>query len=123
MKLAVTFHERPGFTGVVCVETDEELVLAIRAAFTSPIPATKVTVAPVVENITEPEAIKIEAPWTPEQVTRLNAFQRVGWFHPFTCGMNTGHRVLVATPDGWVCPDCAYTQNWAHAFMVREDWR
>lgn len=25
-------------------------------------------------------------------------------------------RELVATLDGWICPTCDYTQNWAHAF-------
>lgn len=24
--------------------------------------------------------------------------------------------VLVATVNGWICPTCDYTQNWAHAF-------
>jgi hypothetical protein len=26
--------------------------------------------------------------------------------------------VLVATPRGWICRDCEYTQNWAHDFML-----
>lgn len=65
-------------------------------------------------------------PWDDEQVRRLNEFQHSGQFHPFTCP-NRGevpHRwtadrgVLVATRDGWVCPDCDYTQAWAHAFMA-----
>lgn len=37
-------------------------------------------------------------------------------------------RLLVATPDGWTCPTCDYTQGWAHEFMLdwswqRMDWR
>lgn len=86
---------------------------------------------------------KIYAPWTEEQVDGLNRFQRSGKFHPFTCGIAHGdfdpetmepiknaalqvnpewHKslddVLVATPQGWKCPSCKYTQNWAHDAMV-----
>ena len=25
---------------------------------------------------------------------------------------------LIATKDGWICPVCGYTQNWAHSFMT-----
>jgi len=44
--------------------------------------------------------------------------------HPFTCATGEtkkdldGEGVLVATPEGWVCPYCDYTQNWAHDFMA-----
>lgn len=73
----------------------------------------------------------IHAPFTPEQVQRLNESQTQTGpdmpFHPFTCGYrdesahgqeggDTG--VLIATEDGWVCPSCDYTQDWAHAFMA-----
>lgn len=27
-------------------------------------------------------------------------------------------RLLIATVAGWVCPTCAYTQDWAYAFMA-----
>lgn len=66
-------------------------------------------------------------PWTKEQVAGLNEFQQSRRGHPFTCP-NRGdgkHRttsdlgVLVATEQGWVCPDCDYTQNWAHGFMFK----
>lgn len=64
---------------------------------------------------------KIHAPFTVTQVENLNAYQRVGLMHPFTCG-NAGsqHPPLVATSKGWQCPvvDCDYTQNWAHEFMA-----
>lgn len=68
----------------------------------------------------------VHAPFTAEQVDALNAYQNAGRMHPFTCP-NRGdglHRVtadlgaLVATVDGWVCPDCDYTQGWAHGFMA-----
>jgi fido (protein-threonine AMPylation protein) len=61
---------------------------------------------------------RIDAPFTPEQVQALNEYQEKLCFHPFTCGNGSHHRILVATPDGWVCRDCDYTQNWAHAFMA-----
>jgi hypothetical protein len=71
---------------------------------------------------------RIKAPWTPQQVEALNHFQQSGMFHPFTCGQRDqwhheerwGRHLgtLVATEDGWTCPDCSYTQDWAHAFMA-----
>lgn len=61
----------------------------------------------------------LKAPWTDEQVDHLNAFQRSGAFHPFTCGKCRND--LVATTGGWICPttDCGYTQDWAHEFMAQ----
>ncbi len=72
---------------------------------------------------------KIIAPWTPEQVERLNAYQRDGRYHAYTCGGERGDKAhtayatehgedngqLIATTDGWKCPVCKYTQKWAHA--------
>ncbi len=62
----------------------------------------------------------IKAPWTPEQVEALNAYQRDPTRHPLTCGGDRtdaahldGEGVLVATPDGWRCPFCSYRQDWA----------
>lgn len=67
---------------------------------------------------------EIRPPWTAEQVAGLNRFQRAGFMHPFTCpdrhGLDYDDRILTATPDGWVCLKCGYTQKWAHAFMVEE---
>lgn len=60
----------------------------------------------------------IEAPWTAEQVTKLNEWQACGWVHEFTCP--TAHpegRALLATPSGWVCLRCGYRQYWAHEHM------
>lgn len=61
---------------------------------------------------------KIRPPWSTEQVTALNIYQHDGRFHPFTCGNDSRHRVLVATTDGWICEDCDYRQGWAHSFMA-----
>jgi hypothetical protein len=66
-------------------------------------------------------------PWSAETVDQLNAFQTGGRIHPFTCReAHPGERpVLVATPEGFVCPDpeCGYTQPWAFAFMNDPRWR
>lgn len=63
----------------------------------------------------------IEAPWTPEQVAALNAFQARSNIHPFTCGKCGGLEVLVATSTGWLCPkDCGYSQTWAWESMATE---
>jgi hypothetical protein len=76
---------------------------------------------------------KILAPWSNDQVDKLNEFQTCGRMHPFTCG--SGHRSdmrhsaiadalnsdlgqLIATRQGWVCPACSYAQHWAHDFML-----
>ena len=72
-----------------------------------------------------PMDLVIRAPFTSEQVEALNRYQNSGEFHPFTCGGNRtdekhldGEGILVATPDGWVCPYCEYKQNWTHGFMA-----
>jgi len=59
------------------------------------------------------------APWTPEQVEALNFWQTRSDVHPFTCqNSHPEDRTLVATPDGWICKHCSYTQLWAHHFML-----
>ena len=56
-------------------------------------------------------------PWTQAQVDALNKEQQRQDRHPYTCGNNSRHRVLVATIDGWICQDCDYKQNWAHGLL------
>jgi hypothetical protein len=62
----------------------------------------------------------LRAPWTPEQVEALNRFQQRGDVHAFTCLNDHGDlgRTLLATEQGWICPHCDYTQNWAHSLML-----
>lgn len=68
--------------------------------------------------------------FTPEEVLSLNDYQKSRAFHPFTCGSGNrtdenhldGEGLLVATEDGWICPYCPYTQNWAHDFMKNRGW-
>lgn len=77
---------------------------------------------------------RIKAPFTPEQIVALTLWQRDPSVHPFTCGrdrMDGPHRlyalamgehdygILTATRNGWICPVCGYTQDWAHAFMAK----
>jgi hypothetical protein len=62
----------------------------------------------------------IHPPWSAEQIAALNAFQHDGRFHPFTCGNDSRHPVLVATPAGWICEACDYRQAWAHDFMSEQ---
>jgi hypothetical protein len=71
--------------------------------------------------------LKIEAPWTKEQVDALNSYQEEGWMHPFTCGSGNrtdkyhldGEGKLVATENGWICPFCPYRQTWAWDMMFK----
>lgn len=60
--------------------------------------------------------------WTKEEIKNLNEFQTCGYFHPFTCGNENCRHDLVATENGWICPKCPYTQNWAHPEMLNGFW-
>lgn len=69
------------------------------------------------------------APWTYAEVEALNEWQANDALHPYTCGSGKRHDeahrimravrddkddgVLIATRDGWHCPACSYTQDWA----------
>jgi len=61
------------------------------------------------------------APWTLAQVAALNHWQDRGDVHEFTCGTEACRAALVATPEGWTCHRCSYTQDWAHNFMIDID--
>ena len=52
---------------------------------------------------------KIVAPWTPEQVDALNAYQASGRFHPYTCPHGCG-MMLTAKAEGWFCGNIACPQ-------------
>lgn len=72
----------------------------------------------------------IQAPWTEDQVDRLNAYQWAGVMHEFTCihdhsdEAGESHMPLFATTEGWVCLwfDCGYRQNWAHSMMLEDNF-
>lgn len=80
--------------------------------------------------IAERATSKVVAPFTPEQVRSLTAYQQSGAFHEFTCGNDScrarlrERAVLVATREGWHCPAlCGYKQNWAHTAMADWSWK
>lgn len=65
---------------------------------------------------------RTHAPWTDAEVIGLTAWQECGWVHPFTCPRQDAHggeTILTATVDGWRCPACDYTQDWAHTWMLK----
>lgn len=67
-----------------------------------------------------------KAPFTPEQVASLNAYQVSGFMHPFTCGADGCRGIrLIAAENGWRCASqaCDYRQDWAHEFMADWSWR
>jgi hypothetical protein len=66
------------------------------------------------------------APWTPEEVRNLEAWQASPRFHPYTCTycrdadgypLQDEHR-LVPTTNGWRCPTCNMRQNWCYRPML-----
>lgn len=59
-----------------------------------------------------------KAPWTTKEVEALNRHQKDSQFHPFTCPHHGDPRDLIATVGGWTCPQCDYTQDWAHESMI-----
>lgn len=52
------------------------------------------------------------APWDDKIVASLTAYQKANAVHGYTCPID-GH-LLKAKSDGWHCPKCNYTQNWAN---------
>jgi hypothetical protein len=57
----------------------------------------------------------VKAPWTPQQVDSLNAFQKDKKYHPFT----RDGKILIATTEGWVTEEGGdVVQNWAWDIMV-----
>jgi hypothetical protein len=67
----------------------------------------------------------VRAPWTDDQAASLNAFQRSGMLHPFTCAAEGCREVLAASPSWWACPEagCGYVQDWAHPGMADWSWQ
>lgn len=64
---------------------------------------------------------RVKAPWTDDQVKRLNEWQQTRAVHPFTCGTSKCRGILRATTSGWVCPKCSYVQNWALKISALKD--
>jgi hypothetical protein len=65
--------------------------------------------------------LKITAPWTQEQVDCLNAYQKCGLVHSYTC--NECGQDLFATKDGWVCPSYySLVQQQGLKVYIMQDW-
>jgi hypothetical protein len=65
----------------------------------------------------------IDQPFTQEQVESFNAYQRNSGQHPYTCGIESIHKPLIASTDGLRCVDCEYYQSWAHSFSLGWMWK
>ena len=65
------------------------------------------------------EVKKAFAPFDSDQVKAINNYQKYGSFHPLTCGNNSHHRLLVATPEYLKCPDCDYVQRWVPIWIAQ----
>ena len=64
---------------------------------------------------------RIRAPFTPENVAKLNRYQCAGTVHEATCAnSHPGNRVLRATSSGLHCPTCGYLQTFAPGIMLKE---
>jgi|WetSurSiteA1Bulk_404760.scaffolds.fasta_scaffold182682_2 hypothetical protein len=66
------------------------------------------------------------APWTDEQVELINLFQKSGKGHPYTCGGGGGPHSgvdLIATNEGWVCPECGRVVQLDVMKMCLTIWR
>lgn len=57
----------------------------------------------------------LTAPFTPEQVKNLRAWQESDYVHPFTC---CDHQTMTVETDGFHCPKCGGVQTWCHDFMA-----
>lgn len=71
----------------------------------------------------------LKAPWSSEVIqnpAQIQSGERYG--HPYNC-INRGDRkhrdngndrgCLVPTSQEWICPDCEYTQDWAHESSIK----
>lgn len=63
---------------------------------------------------------KMYAAWTAEQVAALSVRQADDTMHPYTCGNDSNHSVLVPSESGWTCPDCGYQQDWYIGLTVND---
>lgn len=69
---------------------------------------------PDTSDIDIPPAV-VRAPFTPAQITRLQARQADPRVHAYTCGCG---RALAPQTRGLVCPCGGEVQRWAHAADV-----
>lgn len=68
--------------------------------------------------------MKLNAPFTADQIMSLTEFQDAGYFHPFTCTTESCHSSeLIPTRSGWVCPTCRHVQTWCYSWMANWEWK
>lgn len=68
--------------------------------------------------------MRLDAPFTADQVASLTEYQDASAWHPFTCvNDHTGDRELIPTRTGWVCPHCKYIQSWCYTWMANWEWK
>lgn len=64
----------------------------------------------------------VEAPFSDEQVSAINEYQKNPSLHPLTCcghnGCERDDRNLLAQTNCLVCPCGQYKQNWVHTFIA-----
>jgi len=68
---------------------------------------------------------RVLAPWTPEQVQSMRAYQASQYTSTLCC-LNVLHRPNVAfevEPEGMVCPSCAARREWVHEGIANGTWR
>lgn len=61
----------------------------------------------------------VQAPFTTEQIDKINKFQNLSWFDVFVCQYNKcDKQLLVAKLEGLYCKNCTYTQYWVYEYML-----
>lgn len=53
-----------------------------------------------------------------DQIDKKGNIDWEAYFKARPVKIQVDDRKLVATNEGWMCPTCDYTQNWAHASML-----
>lgn len=57
--------------------------------------------------------------FTEDQQESFRNYQQYSGMHPFTC---SGHDALEINKNKIYCPQCPYTQDWAHSWMLNWEW-
>lgn len=65
---------------------------------------------------------KTFAPWEPQQIESLRAYQQSTAFFPFVCKYNHDH-ILTAQKNALVCDQCGDKRTWAYEWMLDFSWR
>lgn len=63
--------------------------------------------------------MRLNAPWTQQQVDAINEFQKLGFVHEFTCGEHSDVPLHACSSEMYCSvPHCGYSQTWVHDFMA-----